>query len=72
MSGLVGGPALSCKHRCMPSEMTVSLTPKSEHGALENFLDAQRIGLIRKVEAVSDELARQAPTASSSSATATP
>lgn len=49
----------------MPSEMTVSLTPKSEYGALENFLDAQRIGLIRKVEGVSDELARQAPTASS-------
>jgi len=48
----------------MPSEMTVSLTPKSEHGALENFLDAQRIGLIRKVEGVSDELARQTPTAS--------
>ena len=38
---------------------------KSEHGALESFLDAQRIGLIRKVEGVSDELARQAPTASS-------
>ncbi len=49
----------------MPSEMTVSLTPRSEHGALENFLDAQRIGLIRKVEGVSDERARQAPTASS-------
>ena len=57
--------ALSCKHRRMPTEMTVSLTPKSEHGALENFLDPQRIGLIRKVEGVSDELARQAPTASS-------
>lgn len=49
----------------MPSEITVSLAPKSERGALENFLDAQRIGLIRKVEGVSDELARQAPTASS-------
>ncbi len=49
----------------MPSEITVSLTPKSEHEALENFLDAQRIGLIRKVEGVSDELARLAPTASS-------
>ncbi len=43
----------------------MSLTPKSEHGALENILDAQRIGLIRKVEGVSDELARQAPTVSS-------
>jgi uncharacterized damage-inducible protein DinB len=49
----------------MRSAMTVSLTPKSEHGALENFLDAQRIGLIGKVEDVSDEVARQAPTASS-------
>jgi len=49
----------------MPSEMTVTLMPKSEDGALANFLDAQRIGLIRKVEGVSDELARQAPTASS-------
>ncbi len=49
----------------MPSEMTVSLTPTSEYGALVNFLDAQRIGLIRKVEGVSDELARRAPTASS-------
>ncbi len=49
----------------MPSEMTVSLLPRSEHEALENFLDAQRIGLIRKVEGVSDELARQTPTASS-------
>jgi hypothetical protein len=45
--------------------MTVSLTPESERAALENFLDAQRVGLIRKVEDVSDELARQAPTASS-------
>jgi uncharacterized damage-inducible protein DinB len=49
----------------MPSEMTVPLTPTSERAALENVLDAQRIGLIRKVEDVSDELARQAPTASS-------
>jgi hypothetical protein len=32
---------------------------------LENFLDAQRAGLIRKVEGISDELGRQAPTASS-------
>jgi hypothetical protein len=55
---------LSCKHRCMPSEMTVSLTPESERDALENFLDAQRIGLIRKIEGLSNELARQAPTAS--------
>lgn len=48
----------------MPSQVTVSLTPTSEQAALQNFLDAQRIGLIRKVEDVSDELARRAPTAS--------
>ena len=48
----------------MPSEMTLSLLPRSEHEALAGFLDAQRIGLIRKVEEVSDELARRAPTAS--------
>jgi uncharacterized protein DUF664 len=45
--------------------MTVKLTPQSEREALENVLEAQRIGLIRKVENVSDEMARQAPTASS-------
>ena len=39
--------------------------PASEYGALQNILDAQRIGLIRKVEGISDELARQAPTVSS-------
>ena len=41
------------------------LTPRTEREALENILDVQRVGLIRKVEGVSDELARQAPTASS-------
>jgi uncharacterized damage-inducible protein DinB len=45
--------------------MTVKLMPESEREALENVLEAQRIGLIRKVEGVSDELARRAPTASS-------
>ena len=45
--------------------MTVKFMPQSEREALENMLEAQRIGLIRKVEDVSDELARQAPTASS-------
>jgi len=45
--------------------MTVKYEPQSEREALENVLEAQRIGLIRKVEDVSDELARQAPTASS-------
>jgi hypothetical protein len=49
----------------MPSWITVSRTPTSEYAALENMLDAQRIGLIRKIEGVSDDLARQAPTASS-------
>jgi hypothetical protein len=49
----------------MSSWITVSRTPRTEYAALENFLDAQRIGLIRKVEGVGDELARQAPTASS-------
>ena len=49
----------------MASWITVSRTPTSEFGALQNVLDAQRIGLIRKVEDVSDELARQAPTVSS-------
>jgi len=49
----------------MTSEMTVSLTPATERGALVNFLDAQRVGLIRKVEDLSDELARQTPTVSS-------
>ena len=32
--------------------------PRSEREALQNMLDAQRIGLIRKIEDVSDELAR--------------
>lgn len=45
--------------------MTVKLTPGSEREALENILEAQRGGLIRKVEGVSDALARQAPTVSS-------
>ena len=45
--------------------MTTKLLPQSEREALEMFLDAQRTGLIRKVEGVSDELGRQAPTASS-------
>ena len=49
----------------MPSEITVSLTPGSEREALTSFLDAQRIGLIRKVEGVGDEPARRTPTASS-------
>jgi uncharacterized damage-inducible protein DinB len=49
----------------MASWITVSRTPTSEFGGLQNILDAQRVGLIRKVEDVSDELARRAPTVSS-------
>ncbi len=37
----------------------------SERAALENFLDAQRDGLIRKIEGLDDVTARQTPTASS-------
>lgn len=37
----------------------------SERAALGNFLDAQREGLIRKVQGLDDGTARQAPTASS-------
>ncbi len=36
----------------------------SEREALGNFLDAQREGLIRKIEGLDDAAARQAPTAS--------
>jgi len=37
----------------------------SERAALENFLDAQREGLLRKIAGVDDATARKAPTASS-------
>jgi len=37
----------------------------SEREALDNFLDAQREGLIRKLEGLDDATARQTPTASS-------
>ena len=37
----------------------------SEREALEGFLDAQREGLIRKIEGIDDATARNAPTASS-------
>jgi uncharacterized damage-inducible protein DinB len=37
----------------------------SERDALENFLDAQREGLLRKIEGVDDAQARMTPTASS-------
>jgi hypothetical protein len=38
---------------------------ESQREALESFLDAQREGLIRKIEGLDDETARRAPTASS-------
>ena len=37
----------------------------SEREALDNFLDAQREGLIRKIDGLDDATARQAPSASS-------
>ena len=37
----------------------------SERAALENFLDAQREGVIRKIQGLDDATARQAPTSSS-------
>lgn len=48
----------------MATEITVPTTPTSEYAALENILDAQRVGLIRKVEDVPDDAARRAPTVS--------
>lgn len=45
--------------------MTVDRLPASERAALQNLLEAQRVGLIRKVEDVGDAAAREAPTASS-------
>lgn len=51
--------------RAVPSEMTVNLTPGSEREALVNLLEAQRTGLMRKVEDVPDASARLTPTASS-------
>lgn len=49
----------------MPTWITVESLPQDEHAALSNILDAQRVGLIRKVEDIDDDLARQAPTVSS-------
>src|ERR1044071_7496143 len=40
-------------------------TLASERAALENFLDAQREGLIRKIQGLDDSAARQVPTVSS-------
>jgi uncharacterized damage-inducible protein DinB len=41
------------------------VAPASERDALESFLDAQREGLIRKIQGLDDATARKAPTASS-------
>jgi len=49
----------------MSSDENDQFTIASEREALENFLDAQREGLIRKIEGLDDETARKAPTASS-------
>jgi len=49
----------------MPTDENDQLALGSEREALENFLDAQREGLIRKIEGLDDEAARQTPTASS-------
>ena len=49
----------------MPVHHTQLFALGSEREALETNLDAQREGLIRKIEGVADAMARQAPTASS-------
>ena len=49
----------------MPVEPSQLFAVRSEREALALNLDAQREGLMRKIEGVDDALARQAPTASS-------
>lgn len=49
----------------MSSDENEQFALTSERAALENFLDAQREGLIRKIQGIDDATARQAPTASS-------
>lgn len=49
----------------MSSDENEQFALASEREGLENFLDAQREGLIRKIEGLDDATARQAPTASS-------
>ena len=49
----------------MSSAENEQFTLTSERAALENFLDAQREGLIRKIQGLDDSAARQVPTASS-------
>ena len=52
-------------HRRMPHDHTQMFALASEREALESFLDAQREGLIRKIDGLDDSMARQAPSASS-------
>jgi uncharacterized damage-inducible protein DinB len=49
----------------VPIDHTQLFALGSERGALAMNLDAQREGLIRKIEGLDDAMARQAPTASS-------
>lgn len=49
----------------MSSDKNEQFVLASEREALGNFLDAQREGLIRKIEGLDDAATRQAPTASS-------
>lgn len=49
----------------MPVEPTQLFAVRSEREALALNLDAQREGLLRKIEGVDDAMARQVPTASS-------
>ncbi|WP_433161589.1 DinB family protein [Kribbella sp. CA-247076] len=49
----------------MSSDENEQFCLTSERAALANFLDAQREGLIRKIQGVDDATARQTPTASS-------
>jgi uncharacterized damage-inducible protein DinB len=49
----------------VPIDHTQLFALGSERAALEMNLDAQREGLIRKIEGLDDAMARQAPTASS-------
>jgi uncharacterized damage-inducible protein DinB len=49
----------------MAGDEDEQFTLSSERAALDNFLDAQRDGLIRKIQGLDDETARRTPTASS-------
>ena len=51
--------------RAVSSDENEQFALTSERAALETFLDAQREGLIRKIQGLDDATARQAPTASS-------